>query len=172
MPSAAASRQSYNGYTFYSAPIMGKELLASCFVRRRKEQARRGFQRTLDVRRCREIARYLDADRLSIPTNIIISAQENADLRFDRGTLSWAGTERSFLVLDGQHRLFAMDYTQHDYPLLVAVYADLTPQQEVRLFTDINTKQRGYPLLYFWTSNNLLEQKLARRNSSGTCSIS
>ncbi|MDQ3680224.1 MAG: DGQHR domain-containing protein [Actinomycetota bacterium] len=145
MPTVEATRQTYNGYTFYAATFKGKVLLESCFVRRRQEQPKRGFQRTLDIRRCREIARYLDADRLSIPTNIIVSAQQVAELRFRSGRLSWSEAKRSFLVLDGQHRLFAMEYVQQDYPLLVAVYAGLSPQQEVRLFTDINTKQKGVP---------------------------
>lgn len=145
MPTIPATRHRYNGYTFYSGAVDGKTLLASSFVRRRTEQSKRGFQRTLNVARCREIATYLDTNRLTVPTNIIVSAQRAASLTFKAGKLTWAHTDKAFLVLDGQHRLYAMDFCKNDYPLLVAVYDSLTPQQEVQLFVDINTKQRGVP---------------------------
>jgi DGQHR domain-containing protein len=145
MPTLPAQRVNYNGYTFFAVVMDGKELLEASFVRRRQEQPRRGFQRVLNVARAREIARYLDNDHLTIPTNVVVSAQAVADLSYRNGHLNWSGEPKSFLVLDGQHRLAAMDYTDEPYDLLVAVYDDLTPQQEVRLFVDINTKQKGVP---------------------------
>ena len=38
-----------------------------------------------------------------------------------------------------------MQDTVADYDFAVAIYAGLTPQQEVQLFVDINTKQKGVP---------------------------
>ena len=48
-------------------------------------------------------------------------------------------------MLDGQHRLFAMDFTLNDYSFGVSIYEGLSRQDEVKLFIDINTKQRGVP---------------------------
>lgn len=133
-----------NDYQFYSATIPGKALLASCFVSRRLENERGGFNRSLSTARARDIARYLERGN-SIPTNIILSAQSGSGIAFDGETLAWDPSGRNFLVLDGQHRLFSMDYTDKDYDFVVAIYDNLSPQDEVQLFIDINTNQKGVP---------------------------
>ncbi|MBM7078053.1 DGQHR domain-containing protein [Micromonospora humida] len=145
MPRAKAFEVAYNGYTYYVAVIDGQELLKSSFVSRRAEDGERGFNRALAPSRAREISRYLDDERSSIPTNVVLSAQPEANLRFSRSAIEWDAGEHAFLVLDGQHRLYSMSYTEHDYPLAVAIYSGLTREAEVRLFIDINTKQKGVP---------------------------
>lgn len=134
-----------NGVTFYLATMAGKELLASSIVSWRHEDPTQGFNRALSLQRAREIARYLDFEKMSIPTNIVVSVQPNAQLQYARGSLSWSGEPSSFLVLDGQHRLFSMEFAESDYDFGVTIYEGLNRQQEVRLFIDINTKQRGVP---------------------------
>lgn len=145
MARAKAFEVEYNGYTFYSAVISGRKLLKSSFVSRRTEDSERGFNRALATSRAREIARYLDDEQSSIPTNVVLSAQEEANLHFSRGYIEWDESEGAFLVLDGQHRLFSMAYTENDYEFVVAIYAGLSREEEVRLFIDINTKQKGVP---------------------------
>jgi len=145
MPHAPAARVSHNEFSFYSTVIPGKQLLAASTVSRRSEDAIAGFNRALSHPRAREIARYLDQRSLSIPTNLILSAQRSANIRFEDGTLSWDSVPGAFLVLDGQHRLFSMSYAEHDYDFLCAIYDGLTPSQEVQLFIDINTNQIGVP---------------------------
>jgi DNA sulfur modification protein DndB len=82
--------------------------------------------------------------------------------------LEYASAPGAFLVLDGQHRLFSMRYTERDYPFGVAIYAGLTTQQEVRLFIDINTKQKGVPTALLLDIKHLagaettIEEKLRR----------
>lgn len=145
MPRAKAFAVEYNGYTFYSAVVSGRELLKSSFVSRRGTDAEQGFNRDLVVPRAREIARYLDTEHSSIPTNIVVSAQAEAELSFTRGSIEWTENPHAFLVLDGQHRLFSMNYAESDYPFVVAFYTGLSREAEVRLFIDINTKQKGVP---------------------------
>jgi len=140
-----ADRVSYNGFTYYSGVVSGKELLQSSFVSRRDDDPKAGFNRALVAPRAREIARYLDTEQSTIPSNIVLSAQTNAKLTYARGSLSWTVGPDSFLVLDGQHRLFSMEHVDVDYPFAVAIFDGLSPQQEVRLFIDINTKQKGVP---------------------------
>ena len=146
MPVLNASRVAYNGFTYYVGVVSGKLLLANSRVSRRTEDAEQGFNRALQVTRAREIARYLELDHSSIPTNIVLSAQPDANVSFRRGKLTWdEAAQGAFLVLDGQHRLFSMQHTDEDYDFAVAIYYGLTPQQEVQLFVDINTKQKGVP---------------------------
>ena len=116
----------------------------SCFVSRRVENERGGFNRALSQARARDIARYLDRGS-TIPTNIVVSAQEGARITFKDGLLTWRPNGRNFLVLDGQHRLYSMAYTQKDFDFVVAVYDELSQQDEVQLFVDINTNQKGVP---------------------------
>jgi DNA sulfur modification protein DndB len=168
VPQIAATEVTYNGFTYYAGIISGKDLLPIARVSRRDEDLRGGFNRALSEQRAREIARYLDTDRLSIPTNIIVSAQRTANVRFSHGHLEYASAPGAFLVLDGQHRLFSMRYTERDYPFGVAIYAGLTTQQEVRLFIDINTKQKGVPTALLLDIKHLagaettIEEKLRR----------
>lgn len=145
MPRVRAFELKYNNYTFYSAVISGQVLLKSSFVSRRGDDGTQGFNRQLATSRARDIARYLDTEKSSIPTNIVVSAQPEVDLRFNRGYIEWDDNPHGFLVLDGQHRLFSMGYTEEDYPFSVAVYSGLSRDAEVRLFIDINTKQKGVP---------------------------
>jgi DGQHR domain-containing protein len=135
-----------SNFTYYVAVVSGKSLLQNSFVSWRHDGVdEAGFNRALSEPRARDIARYLDAEKQSISTNIVLSAQAAATLTFDAGNLSWANNPGAFLVLDGQHRLFSMRYSHADYDFPVAIYNGLTRQAEVRLFIDINTKQKGVP---------------------------
>jgi DGQHR domain-containing protein len=146
LPTFSATRVAYNDFTYYVAVVSGKLLLANSRVSRRTDDPQHGFNRNLQISRAREIARYLELEHSSIPTNIVLSAQPEANLAFRRGRLTWdEAPGDAFLVLDGQHRLFSMQHTDLDYDFGVAIYADLTAQQEVQLFVDINTKQKGVP---------------------------
>ena len=134
-----------NAYTFYMASIPKKTLTKITYIVRRRDNRKQGFQRFLNESRARAIAKYLDIDKGSIPAPIILSAQSNSSLKFSRGKISFENTKMSFLVLDGQHRLFGYDNTKKPYNIPVVVYSGLSIQQEVGLFIDINTNQKGVP---------------------------
>lgn len=51
----------------------------------------------------------------------------------------------SFLVLDGQHRIYGFSLANSALRVPVVIYSGLTPTEEARLFIDINTKQRQVP---------------------------
>jgi DNA sulfur modification protein DndB len=48
-------------------------------------------------------------------------------------------------VLDGQHRLYGYGLTKKPHRVPVAIYEALSRKEEVALFIDINTTQRGVP---------------------------
>ena len=136
-----------NGRRFFFSTIPVDELFPYCFVARRDEDPRAGFQRALNESRADDIAKYLSKGAGSIPSNIVLSAQSFADLRYSAraGSISFTPAEKSFLVLDGQHRLWGYDKcgTRHRIP--VAIYSGLNRADEAKLFIDINTTQRGVP---------------------------
>jgi DGQHR domain-containing protein len=131
-------------YTF----TMSSELLAkTCFVVNRDEDPIDGFQRLLDKNRAKQIADYIDAGFGTVPTSIVLSAQVAAHFRYSRvaRTVSFDVTPKSFLILDGQHRVYGFALAKSDLRVPVVIYNDLTRVEESRLFIDINTTQRPVP---------------------------
>jgi DGQHR domain-containing protein len=74
-----ALRLNQNNHRFYFATTPVDDLFPSCFVARRDEDALSGFQRALNESRADDIAKYLASGSGSIPSNIVLSAQENAE---------------------------------------------------------------------------------------------
>lgn len=134
-----------NKHTFYFATIPIDDLFNKCFISQREKDPIIGFQRELNEGRAAEISQYLTDGPGSIPSNIVLSAQENALLKYNSKTklITIANTESCFLVLDGQHRLWGYQKCSVRHRVPVAIYQGLTRAEEARLFIDINTTQRG-----------------------------
>ncbi|MBX8538036.1 DGQHR domain-containing protein [Pseudomonas cichorii] len=132
---------------FYSATIPTDILARCCFVTTRDEDPVTGFQRVLDKKRAQDIANYIDEEHGTIPGSIILSAQPDAQLKLIGGgkTIEFTFTGKSFLVLDGQHRIYGFSLAESAFRVPVVIYSELTPTEEARLFIDINTKQRQVP---------------------------
>lgn len=142
-----ALRMEQNGQVFYFITVPKQDIFPFCYVADRYENPSEGFQRELDVARAKQIAKYLDDSIGSIPTNIVLSAQHTAALDFDAENqlLRYTRCSKAFLVLDGQHRLFGYGLTKKAHLIPVAIYEGLKKKEEVALFMDINTTQRGVP---------------------------
>lgn len=134
-----------NDKTFYLAIFPKRILQNITFVSRRETSQLDGFQRNLNGARAKDIAKYFDEKNGVIPSPLILSAQENADLQYSNGTISFENLPSSFMVLDGQHRLYGLLQTERDYSFPVAIFNKLTAEDEVNLFIDINTNQKGVP---------------------------
>ena len=136
-----------NNHKFYLATIPAEDLFPYCFVTRRMEEPTEGFQRTLNEDRAIDIARYLDNSLGSIPTNIVLSSQPESELAYDskKKLLRFRRRPKSFLVIDGQHRLFGYGLTKKHHRVPVAIYEGLDQKNEAAIFIDVNTNQRGVP---------------------------
>jgi DGQHR domain-containing protein len=134
-------------HRFYTLTMPSDVLARCCFATRRDENPLDGFQRVLDRDRARQIADYIDNGFGTIPNSIVLSAQPEAQLRIiGRGkTLEFSDSQRAFLILDGQHRVYGFSLATTVLRVPVVVYNNLTRQDETRLFIDINTKQRPVP---------------------------
>jgi len=134
-------------HRFYSLVLPSDVLAATCMVEARAENPIDGFQRLLDKRRAREIADYIDTGFGAVPSAVILSAQPRAHLHFDRagGMLRFRKDPRSFLIIDGQHRVYGFNLAGRSVRVPVVIYNKLTRAQECQLFMDINTKQRPVP---------------------------
>ena len=134
-------------HRFYTLTMPSEVLANTCFVIRRDEDPKKGFQRVLDQKRAQQIADYIDVGFGTIPTSIVLSAQQDAELKvIGRGkTLEFRDNPKAFLILDGQHRVFGFSLAKNSLRVPVVIYNNLTPKDESRLFIDINTKQRPVP---------------------------
>lgn len=136
-----------NNKTFYLATLNSDLLKEMCFVTRKKEDPQKGFQRLLSEKRAKNIAIYMDEEKGVIPSALILSAQDNASIRYDKtkSKLSFEKATNSLMVIDGQHRLFGFYESKESYEIPVIIFANLTTTEEVKLFIDINTTQKGVP---------------------------
>jgi DGQHR domain-containing protein len=141
--SCASVRQ--GKHVFYSLTMPSEVIASTSLISRRRENPIEGFQRFLDEKRAQEIAEYIDNGG-SIPTAIILSAQKEASASIDRNkTFVFSRNPHAFLVLDGQHRVYGFLKANSIIRVPVVVYIGLSLSEEVKIFIDLNTKQRPVP---------------------------
>ena len=130
-------------HRFYTLTMPSSVLAACSFATSKDEDPIEGFQRVLDERRAQEIADYIDAGG-TIPSSVVLSAQSDSEFRsVDRSkTAAFKFSPHSFLIIDGQHRVFGFAKAKTAFRVPVVIYDNLSKEQEARLFIDINTKQR------------------------------
>jgi DGQHR domain-containing protein len=134
-------------HKFYTLSMPSDVLAECCTVDTRFDNPIEGFQRKLDIRRADEIARYIDEGIGTIPSSIVLSAQADAQLTYSRArrSITFKKTPKSFLIIDGQHRVFGFSKAKSTLRVPVVIYNSLTRAEECRLFIDINTTQRPVP---------------------------
>lgn len=141
-----ALKVEYNDVTFYIAVVMSKKLFAISEVSRADEDPEVGYQRLLGNARAKKISEYLKSGNV-IPGAIILSAQEDVVKSYDKKNkkLKIANIPGSFLVIDGQHRLYGTYQYEENIPMPVCIFDNLKKEQEVQYFLDVNGYQRGVP---------------------------
>jgi DGQHR domain-containing protein len=165
-PAPAGGTISYTGslirqgkHRFFTLAMPTEVLTQTCTVDTRAEDPIKGFQRRLDVRRAKDIANYIDHGYGTIPGSIILSAQPQADLNYNRvkRTIAFKRHERAFLILDGQHRVYGFHFAKSKLRVPVVIYNGLSKANEARLFRDINTNQKPVPNELLLDINRLAE---------------
>lgn len=134
-------------HRFYSFTMPSDVLAETCFVVNRDENPIEGFQRELDKKRAAEIANYIDSGLGTIPSSIVLSAQDESDFFYDskKKSVSFLAIKKAFLIIDGQHRVYGFKLAKTALRIPVVVYENLSKRDESRLFIDINSKQKGVP---------------------------
>lgn len=134
-------------HRFYSLTMPSNVLAETCFIISRDEDPKVGFQRELDKKRAQEIAAYIDSGLGTVPSAIVLSAQEAAELKYDSKNkgISFKKDPKAFLILDGQHRVYGFSLAKTALRVPVVIYEGLSRRDETRLFIDINSTQKGVP---------------------------
>jgi len=145
--SVPAQLVSQGAHRFYALVLPSSLLAETCTVEPRVENPAEGFQRLLDPKRAKSIAKYIDAGFGTVPGAVVLSAQSRAHMHYDRaaGALTFRQDPRAFLIIDGQHRIFGFKLAKRAVDVPVVIYNKLKRSEECRLFMDINTKQRPVP---------------------------
>lgn len=130
------------------AVLPGKWLLAHCRPSLRSEDPDEGFQRIVNVRRSEQMAIGILRQRKIFPNAIVLATQDPIDLVDDCAVE--LPEESSFLVIDGQHRLYAQKYSDHDVPYACILHLGLTSTEMARLFIEINDNQKRVPSSLRW----------------------
>lgn len=139
-----ATDLSQGEYKCYLSVMNAKSVFEHSIVSRAAEDPVRGYQRHLDEKRAKDIAQYLDSGNV-IPGCVILSAQTSSNIKFEDGYLTFDNTNDAFFVIDGQHRLYGSHMATTDVNLPVYIFKDLELTEEIQLFLDVNSKQKGVP---------------------------
>ncbi|WP_074405802.1 DGQHR domain-containing protein [Aquimarina megaterium] len=150
---------SQGDHRFYTLTIPSEVLAKTCFVSTRDDNPTDGFQRLLDEKRAQSIADYIDNGMGTIPTAIVLSAQNEAELEIiSKGkTVKFKEHPKAFLVLDGQHRVYGFSKAKSSVRVPVVIYNGLNRRDESRIFIDINTQQKPVPNELLFDIKNLAE---------------
>jgi len=140
----------YPAFSFVSDVMT---LLDSCYIWRRLGD-QKGYQRALDDARVRSLGRDIQSKKIvAFPNSILVNCEENlADMPAPSHecpkivNIQLPTSYCSSIVVDGQHRLLGFSQIDDsELPLRhlpVIAFQKLPRKEEVRLFIDINSKQK------------------------------
>lgn len=160
-----AIRGRMGGHTYYSFSIEPERLLKISYVLHRSkanEDMMPTYQRIIKKRRLEQINEFLDNEEKPgyFPNSILINIDtEGKKLSWERGSpqveksISKIGVlhlpkkYRSAFIIDGQHRLYGYSNSRYknNNTIPVVAFVDLSQQEQVNLFIQINENQKAVP---------------------------
>lgn len=159
-----------NNWNFFITTLPKNILDKICYISRREDNTNQGFQRSLNENRAKDIAKYLDKGHGVIPSALILSAKDSAEFEFNNKNkeVKFKAIENSFMVLDGQHRLYGLKMSEQDYNMPVIIFNGLKTADEVNLFIDINTTQKGVPTTLLLDIKSLTGEETSKEEKQRT----
>lgn len=108
----------------------------------------RGFQRMVNETRSKQIARTV-LDRNRAFPNAITLATNLKNFKFTDGEIAIPDKVK-FLVVDGQHRLWAQKFSDMDGQYVCIIHLNKSEREMAELFLEINDNQRRVPSSLRW----------------------
>jgi len=134
----------------YVTVIPGRWLLDHTTPSWRMKEPIKGFQRIVNQQRAKQIARTVLDEGRTFP-NAITLATDIKDFRAtDDGDGIVLPKKVKFLVVDGQHRLWAQTFSEVDSEYACIVHLHKTEKEMAELFLEINDNQRRVPSSLRW----------------------
>ncbi len=135
--------------------IPGRWLLRHTTPSWRIQDPLQGFQRMVSEKRATTIAASVLAQGRTFP-NAIVLATGPVDLNEEGGTFGLPEDIR-LLVVDGQHRLWAQNYSDFEADYACIVHFGLSEEEMARLFLEINDNQKRVPSSLRWDLVRLVQ---------------
>lgn len=155
----------------YAFAMKPDTLIKYCYVLKREEVGKPGYQRLLDEGRIKNIKEFIERKGMSFPNNIIINfpldkndkqikiVEKKCNVAKESGVynclLSLPKYYCSAQIIDGQHRLFAFDDIQEarlkkDLKLDVLAFNHLPEDESAEIFIDLNKEQKKIDPSLYW----------------------
>ena len=132
----------------YVVSLLGRWLLKRTTPSWRIDDPETGFQRVVRERRAREIALAVLEQQRTFPNAIVLATDKPAFTETD-GIVKIPSDTR-FLVVDGQHRLWAQSFADFKAQYACMIHTGLTEVDMARLFLEINDTQKRVPSSLRW----------------------
>jgi DGQHR domain-containing protein len=132
----------------YVAAISGRWLLNHTTPSWRIDNPTLGFQRIVREERARQIALAVLDQQRTFP-NAIVLATDIQEFVMENGEINIPGNVK-FLVVDGQHRLWAQKFSECEAKYACMVHTNLSEVEMARLFLEINDNQKRVPPSLRW----------------------
>jgi DGQHR domain-containing protein len=132
----------------YVAAILGRWLLDRTTPSWRIENPIQGFQRIVREERAREIALAVLDQHRTFPNSIILAT--DSEIFPLHGSSLSIPLNTKFLVVDGQHRLWAQNFSDYDAIYSCVIHMGLSEVEMARLFLEINDNQKRVPSSLRW----------------------
>ena len=137
------------------ASIHGPWLLQHATPSWRIDDPIRGFQRIIREVRARQIALTVLDQRRTFP-NAVILATDAESIGVHDGQIE-IPSDTKFLVVDGQHRLWAQHFSAFEAMYACLIHPGLTERQMAELFLEINDNQKRVPSSLRWDLVRLVQ---------------
>ncbi len=132
----------------YVTALPGPWLLAHSTPSWRIHDPHLGFQRIVNEQRAKEIARTVLDTHRTFPNAITLATTAKA---FNvNNNIITLPVRAKFLVVDGQHRLWAQNFSEVEGTYPSIIHMDRTEEQMAALFLEINDNQRRVPSSLRW----------------------
>jgi DGQHR domain-containing protein len=149
-----ASHLTTNGFVLQKNPqifltaLSGRWLLKRATPSWRIKDPKKGFQRIVKNERAKQIAvSVLDQSR-TFPNAIVLATNLRTFASID-GKIDIPQNTR-FLVVDGQHRLWAQTFSSYEAQYACIIHMGLSEVDMARLFLEINDNQKRVPSSLRW----------------------
>lgn len=128
--------------------IPGRWLLTRTTPSWRIDDPEKGFQRRVNQERAREIATAVLNQGRTFP-NAIVLATNSLRVTCEDSVISFPDKVK-FLVVDGQHRLWAQKFATVEARYCCMIHVGLTEEEMAELFVEINDNQKRVPSSLRW----------------------
>ena len=147
-PITVSAFQLQDSPRIYVSAISGIWLLKHTTPSWRINDPEQGFQRIVQEKRAREIALAVLDQQRTFP-NAIILATDTPQFEIQNQKMVIPSNAK-FLVVDGQHRLWAQKFSNFDASYACLIHLGLSEVEMARLFLEINDNQKRVPSSLRW----------------------